>query len=77
MNKHRQSAVADFMQSLEQLEELWGSEEAATETVFSDIELKKADADEIAPPSGSPQQPNAEQSNSQVSQNASQSETDA
>ncbi|MBE9067738.1 hypothetical protein IQ260_13855 [Leptolyngbya cf. ectocarpi LEGE 11479] len=69
MNKHqhRQSAVADFMQSLEQLEELWGNEETETENIF-DNGLKGADADETARPSGSLQRPNTEQLNSKASQ---------
>lgn len=65
MDKHRQSAVADFMQSLEQLDELWGNAEAETESVFFDNGLKGAEADETAHCS-SPQHLNAEHLNSKA-----------
>lgn len=47
MNKHqhRQSAVADFMQSLEQLSELWGNEGNETENVFLNDGLTGAEID--------------------------------
>lgn len=49
MNKHRQSAVADFMQSLEQLDELWGNAEAETEKVCLDNGGQGADVDKTEP----------------------------
>ncbi|MEM7065669.1 MAG: hypothetical protein AAF572_21210 [Cyanobacteria bacterium P01_B01_bin.77] len=67
-HQHRQSAVADFMQSLEQLEELWGNEEAETENIFVDSGLTETDTDDIARPAGSLQHPNAEFLNSKASQ---------